>query len=111
MSGEANHHAMHATHVPATDDELDSWVSRALQGVGVNPLSWAAHAVARLVQEVILLRSLCRIEKERKEEATRRERANAVLLQRAEARATELQRQLDDMTTEKNRLLSKQKAS
>jgi TolA-binding protein len=107
VAGEANAYAMTATHIPATEEELDRWLVNA-QTQAVKPGD-VAHmvlcgSVERLVGEVVLGRSLHRLERDKLEDAKRAERANAVLLQRAEQRIAELQRELDEMTTNRNLL-------
>ncbi len=91
MAGEANTYAMGNSFIPATEDELDRWLQQATYYVVENEMLSVEGAaelfhgvVPRLVQEVVLTRSFVRLKKDDLEEARRRERANAVLLQRAE---------------------------
>lgn len=95
MAGEANRYAMVSTFIPATEEQLDHWLKLARDAEGTPPdrdakmvtvrrLSQLVDAAQRLVQEVVLGRSMLRLKQEELEEAQRRERANAVLLQRAE---------------------------
>jgi hypothetical protein len=96
VAGEAAQHAMMATHIPASDEELDRWLVTAREAEQVAALGGLPLAVQRLVSEVILLRSLAKTERTQADEARASARAEGYKHQRAEGTRDRLAAELGE---------------